>query len=266
MKKPFSVLFCSFALSSLGHAATYASNFENLTVGDLPGQDGWSIIGAPTSDSPGQVAMPVGGSNNVVAFGYYDLNSGVNSAYLSHSYGESLVGTSNGYTQFLVSVGISDSNNAYPNRDSFAFTFRDDQNQNLFSINFTPQAESGTPESTTRVDDVSWSNYVTGRSSVIGTLTEGTSTTIDLKFEKFGLNDVKFTLKSEGVQVATGNLLNLAGSTIASFGATVNSVDPDGLMGSNQLIFDNISLVPEPSAALLSLLGASLTLLRRRRA
>jgi hypothetical protein len=263
MKKPFSILFFSFALASLGHSATYASNFDNLTVGDLPGQDGWSISGAPISSSPGQVATPAGGSgNNVVAFGYYDLDSGSNSAYLSHSYGESLVGTSDGYTQFLVTVGIVDSGSDFPNRDTFGFTFRDVQNQNLFSINFTPKAESGT----TRVDDVTWSNYVTGQSSVIGTLSEGSSTTIDLKFEKFGLNDVKFTLKSEGFQVATGNLTGLASSTIATFGATVNSVDSSGVMGGNQLVFDNISLIPEPSAALLSLLGASLTLIRRRRA
>ena len=267
MKKPFSILFFSFALASLGHSATYASNFDNLTVGDLPGQGGWSISGAPSSsDSPGQVATP-GSGNNVVAFGYYDLNSGSNSAYLSHSYGESLVGTSDGYTQFLVSVGIVDSSDSdFPNRDTFGFTFRDGQDQNLFSINFTPRAQSGIPQSTTRVDDVTWSNYVTGQSSVIGTLSEGFSTTIDLKFEKFGLNDVKFTLKSEGVQVATGNLTGLASSTIATFGATVNSVDSSGVMGGNQLVFDNISLIPEPSAALLSLLGASLTLIRRRRA
>ena len=38
------------------------------------------------------------------------------------------------------------------------------------------------------------------------------------------------------------------------------------LPGSNMLIFDGVSLVPEPSSMLLGLLGTSLAFVRRRRA
>jgi len=76
-------------------------------------------------------------------------------------------------------------------------------------------------------------------------------------------NDVAFAA-TVGGSAFNGIIPNAASSGIATFGAfweTSNPTNP----GSNHMMFDNLSLVPEPSAALLGLLGASFALVRRRR-
>jgi len=277
MKSSLLVLISSVAIGSIASAAIYSSNFDSLSFGaDLAGQDGWTITGASGSGGPSLVTSspfpyPATSALQGVAFGFQEISG--SSTYLQHSYGEPMVGTSLGYTQFLVAMTIQDSAPPYVNRDSFAFTFRDASYQDLFSIKFTPTAQDATPQLNQRVDNVSWSSYVTGDSGVIGVLVENAPgplppnpwTTIDLKFELSGLNDVKFTLKSAGVTLDTGVIAGLGSATIDNFGVTWTPFNPSD-EGGNQLYFDDMSLIPEPSAALLGLLGATVAFTRRRRA
>jgi hypothetical protein len=67
------------------------------------------------------------------------------------------------------------------------------------------------------------------------------------------------------VNYFTGELGVVPDGDIVEFGAfwqpTSSFEDP----GSNYMLFDNVNLIPEPSSALLGLLGASFAFLRRRR-
>ncbi|MCX6868785.1 MAG: PEP-CTERM sorting domain-containing protein [Verrucomicrobia bacterium] len=269
MKKTLLILSFSVASACIGYAFTYTADFNNNTLypngSDVAGHDNWFITGASSSGGPSLItSSPWVGQGRAAWFGFQPINVGATDSYLYHTWGAPLVGNSLSYSQFGVTMIIVDSNIDYPKRDAFGFTFRDDANQDIFTLTFTPSTQTLDPDSDFRVDNVSWSsNY--GAGGAIGTLTEPQFTTLEITFTPGSGNDVTFNVKSAGVQLKTGTLTNAAGLNLNTFGALWTPLDPLDV-GANQLVFDNLSLVPEPSSALLGLLGASLVFVRRRRA
>ena len=43
MNKYSSILLCLFSLSGIVHGTTYSTNFNLYDLGDLSGQDGWTV-------------------------------------------------------------------------------------------------------------------------------------------------------------------------------------------------------------------------------
>ncbi len=264
MKLLSSSLGFSLLIVSAAHSATFFSNFDDLTPGlDLAGQDGWQITGANDVDGPSYVgSSPLPPPTSGVFSGQMGAeNATASEVYLYQEVGLPLVGADY-TTRFGVSMIIGDSNFSAPNRDTFGYSFRNGDGDELFGIYFTPTNQDN-PDATNRVDSVTWTS-MGFQSSVLGPLNEGTWTTLDLTFTLSG-SDVFFNLNSAGSPVTSGTLTGLATETIETFGVVMLPVDFNDV-GNNVLYFDDISLVPEPSSAMLGLLGASFLLRRRRNA
>ena len=74
----------------------------------------------------------------------------------------------------------------------------------------------------------------------------------------YSLNDVNSGVMSSGTLSGTTLTDNITGLS--------NSVITGGAAGNGFLVIDNVSVIPEPTSAMLGLLGASFVFLRRRRA
>jgi hypothetical protein len=169
---------------------------------------------------------------------------------------------------------MQDSIPTFPNRDVFAFTVRGASNENLLTIQLTPQgAQTPDPDLSLRIDQYSLaSDFALSVSAPpsatpgnIGTLTEGQWSTLNVLFTPSGINDVAFDIKFQGVSAATGILTGAAGQSLGTYGMLWTPFDADD-EGSNILILDDLSLVPEPSSALLLGLAGLGFMTRRRRA
>jgi hypothetical protein len=270
MKQSFFVIFCFSSVLGLSHAATYVSNFDSApyTFGaNLNGLDGWSLSGASLPDvakiAASPFPSPVSGGQGIY-FGFQEIDA--SSAYLQRSGGDSLVGNGAGYTQFQAAFTVQDSVPTYPKRDSFAFTFRGASNQNLLTINLSPTIQSETPQfEPFRVDQYSWSSDFAAGNANIGNLTERQWSTLNVLFTPSGVSDVAFSVKFQGVQAAAGILTGAASQILGTYGfvwTPLNAADE----GSNVLLIDDVSLVPEPSSSLLLCLAGLGLLARRKRA
>jgi len=278
MKHLFFLLASPLALTSLTYGAGYLENFNGLNNNaDLAGQGGWIISGNAsnaTSDVSYVETSFLAGQTYAGYLGYQDLASGEGSVYLSHSYSDSLVGNTAQYTEFLASIAIFDSSfvsgsPTVANRDSFGITFRNGAS-NLLTIKITPDSQAFNPDSSIRVDNLTWSGFGSSGSAIpFATMTEGGAgnpANLRILFTPSGVSDVLFTLSSGGVPITSGVLPGAAGENLTNFGFTMNTFSGTSDVGSNRFGFDNLSVVPEPSAALLGLLGASFAMGRRRRA
>ena len=280
MKLPRIFLFIAIGMASVGlaSAASYSTNFENYNLTNLASQNkGW-VINDPTSGVA--VGANTSGWNPAFGFGTRAASLGFvapvqqSTVYVSHPASVPLVG--NGYTTFSVMFNIVDSDTAWgdgaESRDVFGFRLADGSGNNMFSLFLTPTAQVANPENVTAFHNYSWS---TGNGPQIAALAppdpnypvrlsakEGSYYTVTISFITSG-DDVNFTGNING-DVFGGTLPGLAGDSVEHIGAFMTPTIPLN-PGSNQLIFDNISMVPETSSALLGLLGASLALVRRRR-
>lgn len=261
--------FGLISLCGFGNAASYASNFDSYTYGaDVNGLDGWSLSGASGSDvaviSVSPFPAPVSGGQGL-SFGYGEIDAA--SAYLYRSGGGAgLVGNPMGYTQFQAAFTVQDSVPSFVNRDQFAFTFRGASNENLLTIQLAPTAQSGSPQlNPLRTDQYSWSSDFAAGNLNIGSLNEGQWSTLNVLFTPSGVNDVAFTIKFQGTTAASGTLVGAATQGIGSYGFVWTPLDSAN-EGSNVLLVDDVSLVPEPSSALLASLAGLGLCLRRRRA
>lgn len=274
--------FCGslfLCLATNGHAGAYVTNFDDLISGqDLAGQDGWQIIGASSSNGPSLITDSfLGGlQGQGGAFGFQEI-TGTN-AYLYRNYDELLVGNAAGYTDFDVTFRVQDSNSAYPKRDTFAFAFRGTSGEDILTIRMTPTAQSTQPQNplnptNNRNNQFSWSSdYSTLDQSNIGTLFEydpnppnqNLYSDISVLFTPSGVNDVSFSVVIGGNPAASGILTGIGGAELDTYGFLWEPLDPLDV-GANQLLFDNLSVVPEPSSTLLlGIAGLGLALRRRR--
>jgi hypothetical protein len=116
-----------------------------------------------------------------------------------------------------------------------------------------------------RTDQFSWSSDFAAGNPNIGTLNEGQWSTLNVLFTPSGINDVAFSVKFQNVVFANGILAGAASQTLGTYGIVWTPLNAAN-EGSNILILDDLSLVPEPSSAMLLGLAALGFVTRRKRA
>lgn len=265
------------ASSGLANASVYSTNFTGYTLGDLNGQNGWTSNGATATTGYVQSIAGVWGGR-AASIGYVDPVSPA-IPYVSHSVSTPMVDTvGNMNASFSALFQVQDSDSGYgttpaeiaaaADRDSFGFRLQNSTGDNLFSFILTPFAQSATPETTTRFDTYSWSTGVGAPTVALAGLAaqENNAYTFTVNFFDAGAGNVGFNANINNINYFSGTLAGLSGQTISNLGAFWDTTTGAAGPGSNFMIFDNVSLIPEPSSALLGLLGASFAFVRRRRA
>ena len=130
-----------------------------------------------------------------------------------------------------------------------------------------PTTQVSDPQNQTEYNSYSWSTgagaptvALAGRGSH-----EDYAYTLTINFFNAGGGDVGFNADVNG-DAFSGVIPGGASQSIANFGAVWDTFAGKTAPGSNFMVFDSVNLVPEPSSALLGLLGASFAFVRRRRA
>ena len=274
------------SLAALADGAVYSTNFDSFSDGNIAGQDGWAV-NATTLDSfkPGEIIPSFGYSpwgSKSATIGY-STGLSVPKVFVSRTYpsgGTTPLLPSGGgpNTTFRTDLYLVDSNSTVSTpsvptdavRDTFGFRLEDSSHNNLFSFILTPDSQVEFPESDKVFHYASWS---TGTNAPVNiypvppqkATEEGYFYDLVVTFSAASSgNDVAFAATFGG-QSFNGIIPDAATSsgiaTVGAFWEPSDATNP----GSNYMLFDNLSLVPEPSAALLGLLGASCVLVRRRR-
>ena len=265
----FSSAFLIAMVAGSAQATVYIDNFNSgYTIGDLNGQNGW-VCSDPTADI-GYV-QAIGGvwGSRSASIGYVSPIAD-NSVYLSHSASTPLIGDGVDAT-FSAQFQVIDSDSGYGDgsqaRDTFGLRLQSTTGTNLFTFYLNPTSQVADPENQTEYNSFSWS---TGTGAPTVALAgrgaeELYAYTLTVHFFSAGGSDVGFNADVNGAGFS-GVIPGAAGQTIGSLGATWDTLNGAAAPGSNFMVFDNVSLVPEPSVALLGVLGASFAFTRRRRA
>jgi hypothetical protein len=263
MKQSLLTLSSAFVLAGVSQAAILVDNFESYPADDTTSMQGlgtWTVtngasLGGPISVSTGSTFE--GSTGAALIGGFAPSSAGPTVLSSSVSVPMFTVGSS---ATFSMDFGFLDSENS--NRDDYSISLAS-TGGNLLTIDLTPAASVNT-------FNISFSSdYFTGL------INWGTLDALDtlgnpffqIMFEtstdgvggmSYSLSDVNSGLISSGALALTNLTDNITGLSISSITA--------GAAGNGVLIIDNVSVVPEPSSALLGLLGASCVFLRRRRA
>jgi len=269
MKKKITPLVLFGLLQATSNAAVYASNFDAppYTPGaNLNGLDGWVLTGASLSDvalvDTSPFPTPPSSGGQALHFGFQEIDA--SQALLSRPGGISLAST-----RLQATFTIQDSDDTFTNRDDFTFTFRGPSNENLLTIRMSPTLQDADPTLTSRVDQFSWSSIFAPGVSNFGILGEGQYSILDILFSPSGVNDVDFSVKTAGLEFASGTLPGAGGEFVSTWGFEWIPLDPDN-EGANILIVDDVSLsinvIPEPSSSLAvaMLLGLGILVRSRR--
>lgn len=270
MKLSFIPLSFSLAAMASNSLCAFTTSFPVGTFGTLgmevAGVDGW-VINDPGSDNAPPnplsfVAANINGSPAAALGGWNDvpLAGAPSTVYLSHSVNVGLQ-TASFSTQFAISA----SNFAFPGRDGFGFSFRNGSN-NLLTISLVPVASLN--------NDAFQVRYTVGTETTLDAkdgvgdnmfIYHNGLYSLDFDFTPNG-NDPTFsaTISGTNAQTFTGTATGLGSAVISNFGAEWNTIP--GQEGNNFIVFDNVSLVPEPSSALLLGLAGFAFVSRRKRA
>lgn len=265
MKFPYLAISVTFLLSNISHAAAYSiidDDFESYGTldSDMNGQGGWVVTnGNPQVPAEGPVvivdAYTWDASNRSATVGGVEQTSiGITS--LSHSAYVPIVGLSGGKTIFSVETAYTESLDGDP-RNPYSFILTADSG-NLLTINLVAD-DPGTYLVTYS------SAFFTG--GTMGILSANTSTQFQLEMFNNG-GSVAYSLTNAGSPVKSGFLGGGASVNdwITDFEVTWDSTgNQSGSVGGGSITVDNVYLVPEPSSALLGLLGAAFAFTRRRR-
>jgi len=257
MKRSIFGLGATIALAGAAQAALIVDDFESYSsVGDdMSGLGGWTVSnGLPANGPDGPVVILDsytwdGSDQSATVGGVEQTALGITS--LSHGASVPLVSTSGYQTTFKVETAYTESLGADP-RNPFQFVLTADSG-NLLTIDLTPGAAGEY--------DVVWSSdFAAG--GVLGSVTANNPTQFELTTWWNG-SGVSYAFSNAGTPVSSG-VLSGAGQfdTITDFAVNWDST---GGAGGNSITIDNVSLIPEPSSALLGLLGASFAFVRRRR-
>lgn len=244
---------------------------------EIAGKDGWSIsdpgfdgLWSQVPDGSGS-AFPLSFSNTLNSSvcaelgGFKDapLAASPTSVFLSHDAAGELR-----YTSFSIGAfAIAGSTEVYPNRDGFGFALRDSGDNNLISVLLVPV--------TGGAGDAYRVAYTVGAGPVVNAadsngdpmyIYQNGLYSMSMTITPAGINPTfSATISGSSSQTFTGIATGLGSASVSRFGALWNVDPPIGSVpGDNGILFDNLSVIPESSTALLAGL-ASLGLLRRRR-
>jgi hypothetical protein len=234
--------------SGAGYSTNFNSGYNNTLA--VAGQDGWTINDS-TPDLSFFVTYNL--SDAAAVGGYYD-NSALANVRLSHSLSLPLVQTSLG-----ADFAIVPSTLAFPGRDTFGWSFQNASGTNLLSIQFEPDSVDAT------LMNVTWSTGAgSSTSTPLGVQYDGPYH-INVNFSSTGGANAGFTATLTGANSLSfsGALPGLGSETVASVGQHFVRNAPAA--GDNYMLFDNLAVVPEPSAGLMLLSALTAPLLVRRR-
>ena len=245
-----SAFVTTFPAGTYGPLGTEVAGKEGWTISD-PGPDGHASPLSFSNNLNGSVAAELGGA--------YDppLATPPTSVFLSHDTAGEFQ-----YTSFNLEFAIAGSSELYPTRDGFGFGMRDSSNGNLLSVVLVPDT-----------GDAYRVAYTVGNGPIVYAqdglgspmyIHQNGLYSLSLNITPGGANPTfSATVTGTNAQTFTGIATGLGSSTVDRFGALWN-VAASTTAGDNGIIFDNLSVVPESSTALLAGL-ASFGLLRRRR-
>ena len=258
-------VFClatTLALVGGSHASVIVDNFESYSsVGDtMQGKGGWNVTnGTPVVPGDGPVVILHdytwdASAQSATVGGIEPTIAGLTSLY--HSASVPFVSLTPTPTSFKFETAYTESDVNFPKRNNFQFVLTASSG-NLLTIDLTP---GGAGEY-----DISWSSaFATG--GALGTKSANVSTQFQFDMWASGGN-VGYSFSNAGNTISTGILTGGAAQSdlITEFRVNWDSTSNTGF-GNNYITIDNVSVVPEPSSALLGLLGASFAFARRRRA
>jgi hypothetical protein len=238
--------------------ASYSTDFSGYALdAELAGQDGWTI-----NDSTPDASMVLGlgtvwGSRTASLGFVAPLEA--SSVYVSHPVSAPLTG--NASATFSVMFQVVDSDSSYNEnpgdgaeaRDTFGFRLEDGSKNNLFSLFLTPFDQDAKPEDDTAFHTYSWSTGNGPKTDVLippdfsprRTAQENFAYTFSISFATSGA-DLAFTGNINGDKFS-GTLTGLGGTSIERLGAFWNPLNGPDAPGTNQLLFDNVSLVSVPA-------------------
>jgi len=286
MKPSVFVLFTASALTSCLYGATYSNDFDSIPRWtDMATQTGWSV-NDPTDQystvdtlnvNPYQPSL----SSHVMILGDASLVTYQpvgNSVILSQDYVGTVGAAAGNHISFdFLLTDSSTANGAFGQRDIFGVSISNGLN-NVFSVAFTPDAQSLTPDAEGDIGKWNLSYKV------------GAGPTVELNMAVFDSAQYHFNLSftpnadptktnfdltiASAVFDGGGNRIILSdggvGLAVAptavtdKFNVSWTKGDVNGF-GSNALVMDNLNVIPEPSSTLLvSLAGLGLALRRRR--
>ena len=266
MNRPVFCLAATLALVGGSHASVIVDNFESYSsVGDtMQGKGGWNVSngapavpGAPNFDGPVVILHDYtwdASAQSATVGGIEPTIAGLTSLY--HSASVPFVSLTPTPTSFKFETAYTESDINYPKRNNFQFVLTASSG-NLLTIDFTP---GGAGEY-----DIAWSSaFATG--GPIGAKSANVSTQFQFDMWASGAN-VGYNFSNAGTSISTGILTGgaMQSDLITEFRVNWDSTSNTGF-GNNYITIDNVSLVPEPSSALLGMLGASFVFLRRRKA
>ena len=247
-------------LSANAGAASYSTGFTSATGPEIDGFDGW--IDSETTNHNLSFLVNWNGSNAAAYGGLFDVPIS-STVGLTHAYGEAL-----GITSAAFNFTIVDSNNLFPNRDVFSFSFKS-SGSNLFSIIFTPVVPN--PADPAADPNAQWNlSYQAGAGPTVSLsagILEGGTYSMNLLLSANGSStDFGLTISGGSVENRIGTIPVNPSSIASDFGVFWTPSAGAANAGSNYFLIDNVAVIPEASSALLGLLGASVGLIRRRRA
>lgn len=259
----------SVAAIASSSAALYTSDFNSFAAPptEIAGQDGWAI------NDPGNLGtlsfgVLLAGSQGLGIGGTYGETT-TPSISLSHDFVESV-----GRVSARFDFSFEDSDEAFvASRDTFGFSLNGSSGK-LFEVSFVPVTQSPTPSTTTG----QWSAFysVNGAPNIElanTDLDEAGAFTFDLTLGGFftpgNTTTTNFVLRlaSGGtVLTRTGSVALDPQTATTGFAFNYAATDGVGFNGTNALLVDNLTVVPEPSSALLLALTSLGLVSRRRRA
>ncbi|MBP7950088.1 MAG: hypothetical protein KA004_10560 [Verrucomicrobiales bacterium] len=271
-------MIASAALCTVGSALAASFTTGNFgayntnTGEDLVGQQGWT---SPSYTDDLSISTGTGGSwNGNAAFrvgGLYAQPPSMNTD-INHSHADNLAGTT-----FSVNFSIFNSQQAefyngdianitdpaiFGGRDKFGWSIRDGSNNQLWRLAFEPATLADRME-------IVWYDPSNTRNTIPPApgwdIINGEAYTLNVTFTQSGAN-ATFAATLNSLSFG-GTLTGQGAAQIADFGADYDVGGGNtAAAGSNYMIFNQLTVIPEPTASVLAALGGLMLFGRRRAA